>query len=148
MISAARSRNMRYFLVAQSLHQLKSRYHDDADTIKGNCDNWVFLTSKERALLEEISTLCGSLQTKSGQPRSLISISELQRLDKDKGEALIMHARQYPVISEIADIDQYQMFKGYPPLPLSEYTMPEAKTFNLEAFYRDVIMEKRPLPFS
>ncbi|MBO7253883.1 MAG: type IV secretory system conjugative DNA transfer family protein, partial [Clostridia bacterium] len=42
MISAARSRNMRYFLVAQSLHQLKSRYEEDADTIKGNCDNWVF----------------------------------------------------------------------------------------------------------
>ena len=38
---------MRYYLVAQSLHQLRGKYGEDADTIKGNCDNWVFLTSKE-----------------------------------------------------------------------------------------------------
>lgn len=148
MISAARSRNMRYFLVAQSLHQLKSRYGEDANTIKGNCDNWVFLTSKELELLEEISSLCGSYCTPGGVSRRLISVSELQRLDKAKGEALIMHARQYPVISEIADIDQYEMFKGFETIPISDYEMPEAKMFNLDQFYRDIIDEKRVLPFS
>ena len=65
MISAARSRNMRYFLVAQSKHQLVGRYQEDADTIKGNCDNWVFLTSKELDLLTEISSLCGDIVTAS-----------------------------------------------------------------------------------
>lgn len=148
MISAARSRNMRYFLVAQSLHQLKSRYGENADTIKGNCDNWVFLTSKELELLEEISRLCGSYYTAEGNMRSLISISELQRLDKDKGEALIMHARQYPTISEIADIDSYPMFKGFEAPPLRDYVMPEAKMFDIEKFYEDVICERRPLPFA
>lgn len=148
MISAARSRNMRYFLVAQSLHQLKSRYGEDANTIKGNCDNWVFLTSKELELLEEISALCGSYCTPAGSSRRLISVSELQRLDKNKGEALIMHGRQYPVISEIADIDQYEMFKGYKTVELADYEMPEAKMFDLEQFYVDVIKENRPLPFA
>lgn len=148
MISAARSRNMRYFLVAQSLHQLKSRYSEDANTIKGNCDNWVFLTSKELELLEEISALCGSYCTPVGTSRRLISVSELQRLDKSKGEALIMHSRQYPVISEIADIDQYEMFKGYSTIPLDDYEMPEAKMFDLNKFYQDVINEVVPLPFS
>ncbi len=148
MISAARSRNMRYFLVAQSLHQLKGRYGEDADTIKGNCDNWVFLTSKELDLLEELSALCGSYYTSYGIQRRLISISELQRLDKSKGEALIMHSRQYPIISEIADIDSYPMFKGYEATPLQKYEMPEAKMFDLDKFYRDVINEIRPLPFS
>ena len=148
MISAARSRNMRYFLVVQSLHQLKGCYGEDADTIKGNCDNWVFLTSKELDLLNEISALCGEYLTPKGERRKLISVSELQRLDKDKGEALIMHSRQYPVISEIADIDDYEMFKGFTAPPLANYVMPEAKMFDLEAFYRDVINEKRPLPFA
>ncbi len=148
MISAARSRNMRYILVAQSLHQLKGRYGEDADTIKGNCDNWIFLTSKELDLLEEISALCGTYYTPNGLQRRLISVSELQRLDKAKGEALIMHSRQYPVISEIADIDDYEMFKGYEPKPLADYEMPEAKMFDLETFYREVIREQRPLPFS
>jgi len=148
MISAARSRNMRYFLVAQSLHQLKGRYKEDADTIKGNCDNWVFLTSKELDLLQEISELCGSYYTASGLKRRLISVSELQRLDKSKGEALIMHGRQYPIISEIADIDDYKMFQGYDTPPLSSYIMPEAKMFDLERFYHEVINEIRPLPFA
>lgn len=148
MISAARSRNMRYFLVAQSLHQLKGRYQEDADTIKGNCDNWVFLTSKELDLLGEVSELCGSYYTPNGLKRQLISISELQRLDKSKGEALIMHARQYPIISEIPDIDAYEMFKGYTAPALEEYTMPEAKMFDVFKFYEDVINKVRTLPFS
>lgn len=148
MISAARSRNMRYFLVAQSLHQLKGRYGENADTIKGNCDNWVFLTSKELDLLHEISQLCGSYNTPDGNRRNLISVSELQRLDKAKGEALIIHSRQYPTISEIADIDSYPMFKGYEAPPLREYTMPKAQVFNLNKFYEDVINEVRPLPFA
>ena len=122
MISAARSRNMRYFLVAQSKHQLVGRYQEDADTIKGNCDNWVFLTSKELDLLTEISSLCGDIVTASHEKRPLISVSELQRFSKEKGEALIMHARQYPFISQLADIDMYEAFKGYPPLPMAEHS--------------------------
>ena len=148
MISAARSRNMRYFLIAQSLHQLKGRYKEDADTIKGNCDNWVFLTSKELDLLNEISALCGSYYTPNGLKRQLISVSELQRLDKSKGEALIMHARQYPVISEIADIDTYAMFKGYDAIPLTAYEMPRARMFDLFKFYEEVVEGRRQLPFT
>ena len=148
MISAARSRNMRYFLVAQSLHQLKGRYGEDADTIKGNCDNWVFLTSKELDLLNEISSLCGTYYNAAGNPRKLISISELQRLDKAKGEALILHSRQYPFITEIADIDDYEMFKGYQTTPLADIEISDAKMFDLEKFYKDIISEQRPLPFA
>lgn len=148
MISAARSRNMRYFLVAQSLHQLKGRYGEDADTIKGNCDNWIFLTSKELDLLREISELCGTYHDTAGNQRALISVSELQRLDKSKGEALIMHSRQYPFITEIADIDDYLMFKGYPTTPLTMREIPEAKMFDINEFYEDVIGDFRPLPFA
>ncbi len=113
MISAARSRNMRFYLIVQSYHQLKGKYGEDADTIKGNCDNWVFLTSKELSLLQEISALCGSTYSSTEGVRRLISESELQRLSKEKGEALIMHARQYPIITEIADVDSYRAFSGF-----------------------------------
>jgi hypothetical protein len=33
--------------LAQSLWQLRQKYKDDANTIKANCDNWVFLTSRD-----------------------------------------------------------------------------------------------------
>jgi type IV secretion system protein VirD4 len=148
MISAARSRNMRYFLVVQSLHQLKGCYGEDADTIKGNCDNWVFLTSKEKDLLQEISDLCGTVTDPGANTkRPLISISELQRLDKQKGEALIMHARQYPIITEIADIDDYPDFKGYPEVKLKEFDLPPDTIFSAKKFFRELKAGKVPVPF-
>lgn len=148
MISAARSRNMRYFLVAQSMHQLIGKYGEDAQTIKGNCDNWVFLTSKELSLLNEISDLCGSIVTADGRQRKLISVSELQRLDKEKGEALIMHAREYPIITEMADIDEYEMFKGFPAVGFMKEQLREASVFNVKEFLISVIEGKKECPFS
>ena len=147
MITAARSRNMRFFLVAQSVHQLKGKYGEDADTIKGNCDNWVFLTSKELALLNEISDLCGSIITADKHTRRLISVSELQRLDKSKGEALIMHARQYPIITEIADIDSYAMFKGYLAVEMKPFDLPKISVFSAERLLMEVRHGDRPIPF-
>lgn len=104
MISAARSRNIRFYLVVQSLHQLASKYGDDAETIRGNCTNWAYLTSRELAMLREISDLCGA-DSRTHEP--LISISQLQRLDKQSGEVLMLCGRLYPYISYLADIDEY-----------------------------------------
>ena len=148
MISAARSRNMRFYLVAQSMHQLRGKYDEDADTIKGNCDNWVFLTSKELALLNEISELCGTVITEGGVKRSLISVSELQRLNKERGEALILHCRQYPFISELADISAYTAFEGYEPVPLMPLPDIDTETLTATKVLLDVYQKVRPWPFS
>jgi type IV secretion system protein VirD4 len=148
MISAGRSRNMRFYLVAQSMHQLRGKYGEDADTIKGNCDNWVFLTSKELELLNEISELCGTVHTSDGRSRRLISVSELQRLNKDRGESLIMHSREYPIITEIADIDDYPMWKGYSAPEMKTFKMPDAVVFPLEELTTAVHTKKRPAPFA
>ncbi|MBR2043036.1 MAG: type IV secretory system conjugative DNA transfer family protein [Clostridia bacterium] len=148
MISAARSRNMRYYLIAQSMHQLRGKYGEDADTIKGNCDNWVFLTSKELDLLNEISSLCGETTTSDNRTRKLISISELQRFDKEKGEALIMHSRQYPIITEMADIDMYECFKGYETVPLKEFDLPSVSIFPVKEFAAAVVEGTKECPFT
>lgn len=147
MISASRSRNMRYFLIAQSLHQLRGKYGEDADTIKGNCDNWVFLTSRELDLLDEISRLCGETTLADGRVRRLISPSELQRLSKEKGEALILHARQYPIITQIADIDMYEDFKGFSAPELKPYSNEDIPVFYVHELYKDVVLGKKPVPF-
>ena len=111
MIAAARSRNIRFNIVVQSEKQLRSRYREEADTIKGNCNNWFFLYSRELETLEELCRLCGT--QKSGNP--LITPSRLQRLDKDKGEVLIIHGRQYPFLSRLDDISQYDKDRFLPP---------------------------------
>lgn len=105
MITAARSRNIRFDLVIQSKHQLLQRYGDETDTIQTNCNNWIFLASREIQLLEEISSMCG--KTSSENPKPVLSISTLQRLDKDDGEALLLCGRAKPCITKLPDIELY-----------------------------------------
>jgi type IV secretion system protein VirD4 len=151
MISAARSRNMRFFLMTQGMRQLRQKYGDDADTIKGNCDNWVFLTSREYDLLKEISNLCGMMSYTdtdgSIKKRSLISISELQRLNKERGQALILHGRHYPYVTELPDIDEYT-FKAYSPVSIGEHRSKKIASYDAGKVMANIEAGKRPLPFS
>ncbi|MFI3141201.1 MAG: type IV secretory system conjugative DNA transfer family protein [Clostridia bacterium] len=150
MISAGRSRDLKFFLVLQSMHQLRSKYGDDASqTIKGNCENWIFLASKELELLEEISGLAGSVEhySKGGyQNVPLISQSQLQRLDKQSGEALIFCARHYPFISKMADIDDC-CFPKLPSAPQTKIDNMSVISISPEDLYLDLIESKRNLPF-
>ena len=107
MISAARSRDIRFVLVIQSKHQLVERYRDEAETISSNCINWIFLTSRELPLLQELSALCG--KNKNG--RDILSVSALQHLNKEKGQALILSGRLLPYIAELIDISEYDQDK-------------------------------------
>lgn len=130
MIAAARSRNIRFNIVVQSEKQLKSRYAEEADTIKGNCNNWVYLYSREYPTLVEISNLCGT--QKSGKP--LVTTSRLQRLDKNKGEVLIMHDRQYPFISMLKDISEYDQDKPSKPYHEKGSYNDDIKLFDIIAY--------------
>ncbi|MBR4082453.1 MAG: type IV secretory system conjugative DNA transfer family protein, partial [Clostridia bacterium] len=127
MISAARSRNIKFHLIIQGLYQLSSKYGaDDAQTIKGNCGNWAFLTSRELPLLQEISDLCGQ-DAITGE--KLITVSQLQRLNKERGEVLMLLGRQCPYIAHLADISEYvmpaPMPRAYPRVPVD---MPPVRT--------------------
>jgi len=103
MISAARSRDIRFLLVAQSKNQLVKRYEEEAETIIANCTNWIFLTSRELSLLSDLSKLCG--EQKNQVPN--ISIFEMQHLSKEKSEALILSGRLKPAIVYLLDIDKF-----------------------------------------
>lgn len=117
MISASRSRNIRFVLVAQSKHQLLGKYGAEAGTIQSNCNNWVFLTSREVDMLREISILCGQ---KSNGEKPLVPMDSLQHLNKDKGEALVLSGRLYPIITRLADIKKYDGDKPLPPTSMKE----------------------------
>lgn len=103
MISAARSRNIRFNIVIQSESQLVQKYDKDAETIKSNCNNWLFLTSRELSLLKEIEALCGYHQRST----PLYSVARLQHLKKEYGEALLLSGRLFPFLTRLFDIDQY-----------------------------------------
>lgn len=103
MISAARSRDIKFLLVVQSQSSLKQRYAEEADTIVANCTNWIFFTSRELALLKEISELCG--QRNDGSPN--ISVYDLQHFSKDRREALVLSGRLNPARVQMLDIDKF-----------------------------------------
>ena len=107
MITAARSRNIRFYLIVQSKMQLKDKYEDMASVICDNCNNWVYLYSKDYDLLSEISNLCGKVIYDNHMTIPLISEFELQHLNKEEGEALVLSGRNYPCIVNLADIDEY-----------------------------------------
>lgn len=146
MISAARSRNIRFHLVIQSMNQLSSKYGHDADTISSNCENWVYLNSKEYDCLEEISKRCGNLTDNRDQLRPLITPSRLQRLDKARGETLIFHGRHYPYISYLADITRYE-FKIYEPVEMKKDERKPAAVFHADQLLKELKSGQRALLF-
>ena len=114
MITAARSRDIRFMLFVQSKHQLDLRYGKEAETIRANCNNWIFLVSREIDLLKELSELCGNRRLKDGVFAPVLSVTDLQRFDKTKGEALILSGRKKPYIASLLDINEYDNAKFEP----------------------------------
>ncbi len=106
MITAARSRNIRFHIVIQSKHQLTLKYGDDTDTILANCTNWIFLTGRELKFLQEISALCGEKMS-NGCRVPVISAADLQRFNKERGEALILSGRFKPYLTKLPNIGAY-----------------------------------------
>ena len=113
MISAARSRNIRFDLFVQSKNQLVLRYAEESETILSNCTNWIFLFSREIKFLQELSELCGVRYTDNGK-RPLLDIAELQQLSKEKGDVLLLIGRYKPYLGRLLDIDLYEREKYRP----------------------------------
>ncbi|MCR5078727.1 MAG: type IV secretory system conjugative DNA transfer family protein [Bacilli bacterium] len=122
MITAARSRNIRFNLVVQSDNQLKVNYGKDAETIKTNCLNWVYLASKEVPLIEQIRKLVGE-ENRELDSSPLISFFELSTLKKDFGEeggaeAIVLISRCKAFKTFLPDISRYTQFYGRKPVEL------------------------------
>ena len=97
MVTAARSRLIRFTFIIQNFAQLTKVYgKEDGDTIRGNC-NLFYLISSEIAALEEISKMCGEVKSKEKEKTAstpLVTVSDLQRLSKF--EIIILRRRMFP----------------------------------------------------
>lgn len=113
MITASRSRNIRFALIVQGLTQLRQKYDETANTLCGNCNNWIYLYSKDYELLNTISRLCGEVIYDNKTTIPLLSEFDLQHLSKEKGEVLILAGRKNPFLSHLTDIDDYTFCMEY-----------------------------------
>lgn len=98
MVSAARSRDIRFTFIIQNFAQLNDVYGKEvAEIIKGNCGNLVYLISTELAALEEISKMCGEVKSKEKDKTAstpLVTVSDLQKLKLF--QAIIIRLRMNP----------------------------------------------------
>lgn len=140
MISAARSRNIRFILVVQSAQQLSSLYQNEAATIKSNCQNWVFLASRELELLKEVSQLCGEVYIEGRGYRPLLGIMALQGLQVgwEDSEALILRNHCRPYIAWVKDFACYPQAK-VPEHPIPQRPKNDVKRFSLPDYMIKVI---------
>ncbi len=98
MVSAARSRQIRFTFVIQNFAQLNDVYGKEvAEIVRGNCRNWIYLISTELNALEEISKMCGEVKSKEKDKTAstpLVTITDLQKMKLF--QAIIMRSRLAP----------------------------------------------------
>lgn len=152
MITASRSRNMRFNFVIQNFSQLNKVYGKEvAETIKGNCGNMFYLITTEYSALEEISKLLGDVKpkdAKEGKPqppiRPLVTVSDLQQMKQF--EMIVKRWRNQPFKTK--HTPSFKITKdggwGYEE-KISDYPSREPreiKTFNLKEFVDEKLKDQ------
>jgi Type IV secretory pathway, VirD4 components len=144
MVTAARSRGMRFTFIIQNFAQLYEVYgKENGETIKGNCGNIVYLISTEISALEEISKMCGEVKSKEKEKTTstpLVTVSDLQRMKQ--WDTLILRLRMMPFKTTLTP--NYKMDWGTN-FPKAKYPVREKQPvhiFDLKSFVEKKREEK------
>ena len=144
MITAARSRQVRFTMIIQNFAQLDQVYgKENAETIKGNCGNIIYLITTELKALEEISKMCGEVKSKKDDKTAstpLVTISELRRMKQF--EVIIMRIRQAPFKTKFTPDFKMHWDKEYPKATYPTREKQEVNTFDIREFVKEKKKEK------
>ena len=144
MVTAARSRNIRFTFIIQNFAQLYEVYgKENGETIKGNCGNIVYLISTELSALEEISKMCGEVKSKEKEKTSstpLVTVSDLQRLSQ--WETIILRLRTMPFKTKLTPNFQMNWGHSFPKAGYPERQKTPVSTFDLKTFVNKKREEK------
>ena len=139
MITAARSRRVRFTMIIQNFAQLDSVYgKDDAETIRGNCGNIVYLITTELKALEEISKMCGEVKSKKDDKTAstpLVTVSDLQRMKQF--ETIILRMRKQPFKTKLTPNFKIDWGRKYPLAKYPQRPKHEVHTFDIKKFVKD-----------
>ena len=137
MLSACRSRNIRFFLIIQTLSQLEFKYGSaNADVLMSNCGLWVCFFTNHIQTLERISKLCGERRVCIGNhvyKEPLISIAQLQNFET--GQALIrLGGKQF--ITNLPDISKYNYDEPIP-VTFKKRNLKDIDCFDVQAITKE-----------
>lgn len=139
MITAARSRRIRFTMIIQNFAQLDDVYgKEEAETIRGNCGNIVYLITTELKALEEISKMCGEVKSKKDDKTAstpLVTVSDLQRMKQF--EVIILRLRKQPFKTKFTPFFKLNWGKKYPPAKYPTRKRQEVHTFDIKTFVKD-----------
>ncbi len=143
MVTAARSRHIRFNFIIQNYAQLTQVYgKENAETIKGNC-NTIYLISSELAALEEISKMCGEVKSKEKDKTAstpLVTVSDLQRLNKF--EIIVLRRRMMPFKTRFKTDFEVNWGKKYDIASYPTHEKREVKLFDIREFVKQKNAEK------
>ena len=139
MVTAARSRDMRFTFIIQNFAQLNDVYGKEvAEVIRGNCGNTIYLISSELAALEEISKMCGEVKSKEKDKTAstpLVTVTDLQKFKM--GEALLIRMRKGPFKTKLQF--DYKTSWGYQQIdePFPKREARPVQLFDIKAFVKE-----------
>ena len=143
MITAARSRLIRFTMIIQNFAQLDQVYgKENAETIKGNCGNIIYLITTELKALEEISKMCGEVKSKKDDKTAstpLVTISDLQKMKQF--EVIIMRLRLNPFKTKFIPYYQWNL-KKYAKAEYPTREKAKVSTFDIREFVKEKKKEK------
>lgn len=127
LIATIRSREISASIILQSKAQLKSIYKDNAETIEGNCDTFLFLGGKEKSTLKDLAEVLGketidTYNTSDTRGTSRSYGQNYQKLGRelmsqdrlalmDGGKCILQVRGVRPFFSDKVDITKHEMYK-------------------------------------
>ncbi len=150
MVSAARSRDIRFTFIIQNFSQLNDVYGKEvAETLKGNCGNLIYLISTEMAALEEISKMCGEVKSKEKDKTAstpLVTVSDLQKMKL--GQVIIKRLRMNPFKTKLEPDFKMNWGIKRKDMPFPEREQKPVATFDIKTYVsenkRKRMMENGP----
>ena len=117
MVTAARSRQIRFTFIIQNFAQLDEVYGEKtAETIRSNCGNLVYLLTNELATLEEISKLCGEVKSKEKEKTvstPLVTVTDLQKMKMNEIIVIRMRMRPFRTVLKAGyDVDWGETYEN------------------------------------
>ena len=143
MVTAARSRLIRFNFIIQNYAQLTQVYgKEDAETIKGNC-NTMYLISSELQALEEISKMCGEVKSKEKDKTAstpLVTVSDLQRLKQF--EVICLRLRSMPFKTKLTPNYMMDWGEKYDKATYPQREKEPVELFDLKEHVKAIKQEK------
>lgn len=138
MITAARSRAIRFTMIIQNFAQLDQVYgKENAETIRGNCGNIIYLITTELKALEEISKMCGEVKSKKDEKTAstpLVTVSDLQRMKQF--EVIILRMRKQPFKTKFTPYFKLDWGRTYPKANYPTREKVQVHTFDIKEFVK------------